>query len=162
MAQPTTPVVENSNGTLAVIAGIMRGYFQAWKLEREIDALGSSEAARVLGEAGLDRADFLARPTRRTPMDDLLLETGMEACGIDREHLRAREPGWLRDMERTCMRSGAEPLQESNRTRGVLPDPSRILSQQPRPGLRTRIPVVSLTRRKQRSTWNTFTLRDLI
>ena len=104
MAQPTTPVVENSNGTLAVIAGIMRGYFQAWKLEREIDALGSSEAARVLGEAGLDRADLLARPTRRTPMDDLLLETGMEACGIDREHLRAREPGWLRDMERTCMR----------------------------------------------------------
>ena len=67
----------------------------------------------------------------------------MEACGIDREHLRAREPGCCAH-ERTLLRCPVT-LQESNCTREFFQTHHEFCPNS-RDWLRTRIPVVRCAR----------------
>lgn len=96
---------------------LLGGAAQAWRLAadfvkdrrrsrramKEIGALGAGEAARVLGEVGITRSEFAGAMALPFASEDLVFK-GMEAAGIDADEFGARNPAWLQDMERTCMR----------------------------------------------------------
>lgn len=102
------------------MTGTLRdGAVQAWRLAAdffrdrarsrramtEIDSLDSSEAARVLSEAGLTRGEFAEAMSHPFASDDLLSQA-LWSAGIDPDEFGVRNIEWLQDLQRTCMRCG--------------------------------------------------------
>jgi hypothetical protein len=102
---------EKMTGTL------LDGAARAWRLaadyfrdrersrraRKEIDSLGSNEAARVLSEAGLTRGEFAAAMSQPFASDDLLSQA-LCSVGIDADEFGVRNIEWLQDLQRSCMR----------------------------------------------------------
>jgi hypothetical protein len=98
---------------------LLDGAAQAWRLAvnylkdkersrramREVDSLGSSEAARVLSEVGLSRGEFAAAMSHPFASDDLLSQA-LSSVGIDPDEFGVRNIEWLQGLQRSCMRCG--------------------------------------------------------
>ncbi len=85
------------------VAHFLSGWRRTRQTRRDIEALGSEEAARVYAEIGLTQREFERAMALPFASEDLLLRA-MDRLDIDPDEFCVRNPGWFQDMERTCMR----------------------------------------------------------
>ena len=85
------------------VTDFLRNWWRTRRTLREIEALGSEEAARVLTEVGFTPREFERSMVLPFASEDLLLRA-MDTFDIDADEFCARNPAWFQGMERTCMR----------------------------------------------------------
>jgi hypothetical protein len=84
----------------------IRDRLRARQTMRDINALDSGEASRVLAEAGLTKADLRDVMSRPFPLDDLM-SRGMVSVGIDADEFAVRNADWFQAMQRDCALCGS-------------------------------------------------------
>lgn len=91
----------NKAGVWRLAVDFIRDRLQARQTMRDICALDSGEASRVLAEAGLTRADLREVMSRPFPLDDLM-SRGMVSVGIDADEFAVHNAEWFQAMQRDC------------------------------------------------------------
>lgn len=93
--------IGSTAGVWRLVVEFVRDRLRARRTMRDIHALDSGEASRVLAEAGLTRADLRDVISRPFPLDDLM-SRGMVSVGIDADEFAVRNAEWFQAMQRDC------------------------------------------------------------
>lgn len=98
----TGNMLDGAGQVWRLAADFVRDRRRSRRAVAEIQALDSGEAARMLADAGLTRADFGTAMAHPFASEDLLSQA-MDSVGIDPDEFAARNPTWLQDLQRSCM-----------------------------------------------------------
>lgn len=88
---------------LAAIRDRISCWYAREKIAREMEAIGQSEADRILHDLDLSMSDMPAI-TKSQAGPSVLLEQRLEGVGLDPLYLRIDQSAVYRDLERTCAR----------------------------------------------------------